>query len=406
MKAPEIPSNEESRLQALQGYHILDTQPEKDFDDIVQLASQICQTPISLISLVEQQRQWFKSRVGLDYKELPRETSFCGHAILQAGIFVVKDTHTDERFIDNPLVEGDPGIRFYAGIPLINPDGFRLGTLCVIDRVPRELTSEQQFALQVLGQQVVHQLELRRRNFSLMSAIEQSQAQTNRINHLNEMNSKIISVISHDLRSPLNTIRGMINFLEIEEGLPIQIQHLIQKLNEMLDSTDEILTTLVQWGASQLSGNDMIHSTVNLQELIEKVKQEQEYKAQQKNNTIINLVTIEHIRADKDMLWFILRNLVGNANKFTDSGTIKISAEKIDKQIKVSVSDTGHGISQDILSTLFSQRQTSRGTQGEKGIGFGLIMCREFIEKLGGSIEVLSEEGKGSLFSFTIPNQI
>jgi len=166
-----VQDDETARLAALRRYRILDTEPERAFDDLALLASQICQTPMALITMVDAERQWFKARTGIDVTETPRAVSFCAHAIKQFGLFIVPDARDDARFRDNPFVTGGPFVRFYAGAPLVTPDGHALGTICVIDSVPRTLTPEQREALDALRRQVQAQLELRKNLNELKAAL-------------------------------------------------------------------------------------------------------------------------------------------------------------------------------------------------------------------------------------------
>jgi len=169
MTAP-LPKNEKQRLKVLWQYSVLDTMPEEIFDDLTELAARICEAPVAMITLVDEDRQWFKAKVGVSINETSRDISFCAHAITQPGLFIVPDATRDERFAKNPLVKSDPKVRFYAGAPLVSPDGYALGTLCVIDKVPRELRPEQKQALRILARHVVTQLELRRRSGELANA--------------------------------------------------------------------------------------------------------------------------------------------------------------------------------------------------------------------------------------------
>ena len=190
------PSQEAARVAALDRYAILDTEPEQGFDDLVVLASYVCKTPIAMLSLVDDRRQWFKSRVGVQVRETPKDTSFCAHAIQQEDLFVVPDTLKDPRFKENPMVLGEPHIRFYTGAPLINEEGFALGTLCVIDRQPRELDSEQKEALWALSRLALAQMELRQNLQLLKQALnDRSREERAREQEIKRLEEKLVRVL-------------------------------------------------------------------------------------------------------------------------------------------------------------------------------------------------------------------
>lgn len=195
MSVPQ-PVNEIDRLDVLRQYHILDTPAEEVFDSLTRLASYICGAPVALVTLIDAHRQWIKSKVGLDVEETSRDVAFCAHTILQSEVMVVPDALEDDRFADNPFVVSDPNIRFYAGTPLLTPEGHALGSLCVIDYVPRDLSPEQLDALRILGEQVVSQLDLRRNVALLASSIKEREQAEAALRQVAQENSLLAAAIN------------------------------------------------------------------------------------------------------------------------------------------------------------------------------------------------------------------
>ena len=196
MGTPMMSTNDAARVDALQKYAILDSEPEQAFDDLTLLASYVCKTPIALISLVDEDRQWFKARVGISATETSRDIAFCSTAIQQRDVFVVPDALQDERFRTNPLVVAEPNIRFYAGAPLINEDGYALGTLCVIDRMPRNLAADQEVALKALSRLVLMQMEFRRNLLLLKEALsDRTREEHERERELKKVQDQLLRVL-------------------------------------------------------------------------------------------------------------------------------------------------------------------------------------------------------------------
>ena len=401
MKKAPLPENELQRLEALHQYQILDTAEEEDYDSIARLAAHVCGTSMSNISFVDRDRQWFKAAIGLDSRETPRDVAFCAHTILDDRPMIVEDAKRDERFWDNPLVTAGPEIRFYAGIPLVTREGYRLGALCAIDREPRTLTSEQIDALTVLSRHVTTLLDLR-------SANRRISAQNRQLEELSDLKSRLLSVIAHDLRSPLVNISSLLQVLRQEKLPDHQHEEVLHELSGMLASTDYLLDNVISWASRELSEQPFeyydLSSTQLVEELITSVQQE----VRSKGNTV-HVDTIEDVLfcSDRNVLVFILRNLLTNANKFTDSGRIVLRSEPIGGTVRFSVSDTGTGMTRDQVEGLFdwSTRRRRTGTAGERGAGLALLFCKDFADRLGATLHVDSEHGVGTTVTLTVPVQ-
>ncbi|HTJ53579.1 MAG TPA: GAF domain-containing sensor histidine kinase [Cyclobacteriaceae bacterium] len=398
MVAPSIPVNEKERLRSLTEYEILDTLPEKDFDDITRIASEICQTPISTITLIDTNRQWFKSQIGLDSSETSREYAFCAHAINNPkDILVVSDSREDIRFKDNPLVVGDPHVIFYAGVPLVNDKGFALGTLCVIDGKPRELTENQKASLRSLANQTMIVLELRKKNIEL----EKSRRDLHeRYTELEEFSY----VVSHDIKSPVNNIISIIQLLgdKYSSQLDKEGNTYIGYLNESTERLKKLIDGIVDYYRGSQVENDKrenIDVQLLLQEIISLVNAKKEVQFNYLHETIF-------IQANKVALQQILLNLIVNSIKYNDKPkpVIEILFLQTDEFYHFSVKDNGMGMHADDLPKIFNlfTHLNKKDRDGNMGTGIGLSTVKKLIERLGGTIHVTSELGVGSEFTFTI----
>lgn len=387
MQSAPLHPEENDRLEALLKYEILDSSDEEIFDELTQLAGEICGTSISLISLVDADRQWFKSRIGLDAPETERSIAFCSHAILQDEIFEIEDAEQDARFHDNPLVTGAPDIRFYAGKPLVTQEGMPIGTLCVIDQKPMKLTGFQKRALNTLSKQIISQLEIR--------------LDARRKERMAKEREKIYSVLAHDLRSPFN---GILNLSKImsehaETLTPAKLKEMATNILDSSITLYQVMDELLQWSELQLERGNSSMEIAKVRPIVEHAISLVRESAFHKQIEFDLQVTDELTAFfDSVLLKTVLRNLVTNAVKYSPIGaTVAIGAERNGDSVQIAVSDQGEGIPLDIKHTLFSQRVSSQtGTTGELGNGLGLSLAGDFVRKQGGRIWVDDSDRYGA----------
>ncbi|WP_424961921.1 sensor histidine kinase [Ekhidna sp.] len=390
---------EHERILELESYSILDTLSDKDYDNLTALAAEICQTPISLISLVDKERQWFKSHHGLSVSETPRIHSFCAHAIEQPQkLFYVKDARDDTRFLANPLVTGDPYIVFYAGVPLTTQNGHSLGTLCVIDQKPKELSESQVRALEVLSKQVMSLLELRKSRFELKSLNARLEAK-------NEMLQKFADIAAAKINSPLNIMAETYDEFMKKYGDQIgeegekklkPAKEAGRKLKEMV----EALNDHAKIPELKRLKNDMI----DLEEMGERLRncfpQSDDYE--------INYVFhIKSVTTNRAMLEEILMQLMSNAIRHNDKpmAEVEVGARELDFHYEFYVLDNGPGIPEEKIPKVFEMFTSFHpiGRMGDYSLGVGLGHAKNLVEELGGELDVNSDEGEGTIISFSIP---
>lgn len=442
MKSAPLPSNEMQRLQALQQYRIFDTPPETAFDDLTRLASYICGTPIALVSLVDSDRQWFKSKVGLEVSETPRSLAFCAHAILQDDPLVVEDAFQDDRFADNPLVTDGP-VRFYAGVPLVNPEGYALGTLCTIDDKPRQLTQEQLTALKALGNQVISQMELRR-NVAALAETQLQLIQSEKMASLGQL----VAGIAHEINNPVNFIHGNLTYIQqyaehLINLVALYQKHLPHPPQEIRDKIDEIDLTFLRQdlgkGLNSMSvGTERIRSTVkslrnfsrldeaevkhaNLHEGIDSTLMILQHRLKAKPEhleiqVVKNFGQLPLIECCPGQLNQVFLNLLNNAIDALDEvnrtrsyqeivanpSKIEIRTACLKDRIVVRFIDNGAGIPEELRPRLFDPFFTTK--PAGQGTGLGLAISYKIVtETHGGRLYCNSQVGQGTEFVLELP---
>lgn len=396
--AAEKPVNEPERLAALARYEILDTEFEQNFDELTKLTSYICSTPIALISLIEADRQWFKSRVGLDVKETEREIAFCPHAILQPDqLMMVSDTYQDQRFAGNPLVQSTPNIRFYAGAPLVTAEGYALGTLCVMDSTPRILTESQQEALQALSRQVMAQLELRR------NLIQLNQNNLELI-RLNQSKNDFLNMAAHDLKNPLSAIKGYAEEI-IESSSEMNPEELQDTATHIADASQhmfELVTNLLDVNAIENHMTDLKCEPTDIGYILRQIQHQYQQRAALKNIDLqLHIDTVPPAHAHAASVYQILDNLVSNALKYSPlNRQVNIRLQMVNDTVQIAVQDQGQGLSMQDQQRLFQKftRLSARPTGGEHSSGLGLFIVKKLVDAMQAKIKCESELGQGATF--------
>ena len=386
------------RLLELDSYAILDTAPEVDFDKIADLAAEICETPIALISFVDEKRQWFKAHHGLKTTETAREHSFCAHAIKDPKqVLIIKDARKDDRFKDNSLVTGEPHVVFYAGVPLISENNFPLGTLCVIDHQPKTLTETQLKALSALSVSVTNLLKLRKNKILLTEALDDALEKKDEL-------EQFAFIAAHDLKSPLKNIASITQLFSDENNAKLNEEG--KEMLNLIHLSSEKLSQLID-GILEYSRSENVlkeeKSKINLEDLKKDILVMLGFN----HHLEIELKTdLKEIQINKIAIEQILINLIANAVKYSDKDIVKIEMDIYDPPTyyEFYLKDNGPGIAKENLGKIFDLYENigAKDKFGEKGTGIGLATVKKLVERLGGEISVESEIGKGTKFKFTI----
>ena len=397
-------AHERARLSALRRYDILDTPREQAFDDIAELAAQICGTPIGIINLVDADRQWGKAIVGLDDTEAPREDSFCARTIeWHDEVMIVPDTREDPRFANNPMVLGDPHLRFYAGTQITDREGYNLGSGCVADGVPRDLTDEQKRALAALGRQAIAQMELR-------LALKLEREQVDRLEELDRMRDQFVSTISHELRSPLTSIRGWLDML-LDEAEVMDPGHVdaLQRVSRNTDRLTRVVGDLLDLYHVDAGDLSMQTEPVDLAAIARDAVAGIEAAGSCSGLDVRASLPSSPVEVSGDpaRLAQVIDNLCSNAVKYTpEGGTVRVSLDASRGVAALCVADSGIGIPAEERGHLFERFfRASTATEREiKGTGLGLAISKAIVEKHGGSIDVSDGDGGvGTAFTVTLP---
>ncbi|MDR3689084.1 MAG: ATP-binding protein [Fimbriimonas sp.] len=411
MKAP-IPEYEAARLASLRQYELLDTVDEMAYDDLVVLAASVCKAPMACISLIDEDRQWLKSRIGIGFRDTDRDLSFCTHAILKPDqVMIVADALHDKRFADNDLVLGKPGFRFYTGVPLVNPEGYAMGALAIFDRETRGISVDQVEMLRALARQVVCQFELRKAKITLRAQTEVVAQEKGVITDTDRTKRTFLNNISHELRTPINGIIGISTLLE-EGPLTDRQKYYVKTIEKSAENLLGLLGDILDYSRNEACGQTAKMSKIDLHDVVVHSLELMRPLAVAKGLALTFFVDEklrQYLMADEWKLRQILANLIGNAMKFTAAGSIDVRVSQLEEDDqgvvgRFEIRDTGPGIPGDAVDKIFEPFvQLDQGPEHRGGgAGLGLSISRQLAEAIGARIRVKSELGRGSTFWFDL----
>lgn len=398
MAAP-FPDNEMQRVIELSEFDLDYSSLQENFKDLAKLAAKVAGTNISLVNMIDSFTQWTVSNFGLELDQMPREDSVCQYTIVSNQFFEVKDLSADDRFKDKFYVKDDPNLRYYFGVPLQTNDGIQLGALCVLDTIGKEISPEKVEMLKIIADEIVNRLMVIR----VINGLK------NRVKEAKETQKKV----AHDIRGPLSGIVGLAQIIS-EQGNDNKLDEVLQLVSmiqkgghSLLELADEILSSEKKIDNPSHEAGSNEYNLVSFKEKLERLF------APQAANKKISLRVLtdsktEDIPFSKNKLLQITGNLISNAIKFTPlKGQVTVELSIVitrTKQLSIKVSDTGAGMDQDTIhQIIYGEQQSTQGTSGEKGYGFGLMLVKHLIIKLNGSLNIESEPDKGTTFSVLLP---
>lgn len=398
MKAVLLRTDEEEALRTLDEYDILNSLPEKEYDDLVYLASLICDTPHAFVNFIGKDFQWTKANFPKSAPQaIARRESVCTYTVLSPKPLIINNLSQDERTKDLPAVVGDDKLLFYAGVPLTSPSGHQVGAICVVDKYPRDLSEEKLNALVALSRQLISLLELRKKK--------------KEIENLSENKSKFLALVSHEVRNPLNALTGYLQMLDRSLTLNAHDRKDITECLFLVENINQMVSEILDF--SKISNGKLQFNPlpIELSDLFYKIDSNFKAQAERKGLTYESHIAVEDVvvKIDQFRITQICQNIFSNALKFTTKGKLIFRVDLLrssaQSYLQIKIADTGKGIEEKRIESIFlpfeQENQSIELNYG--GTGLGLSIVKSIVDALQGEIMVESQVGYGSSFTIKIP---